>query len=166
MARFSFVKDPESDEKLNRMYAQITESGFGEDTPINWFTAQGTRPDILEGTWGLVKNILVEGELPATLKQMIATVISKQNHCRYCEATHTGAMNLMGVSQATIESCVSDPALKDVPQPQRSVLLFSLKAAATPNELTDSDFQELRDRGLKGKRDSGSIHDGGLYEFH
>ncbi len=144
MARFKMIVDPPESSPLSGIYREIVTAGFGEDQPINWFTSQGIRPDVLAGAWCLVKSVLAEGELPGALKQMIATVISKQNNCRYCKATHTGVMNMMGVPQDQIDSCASDPELKAIPEPQRSVALFAAKAAAAPNDVTDEDFARLR----------------------
>jgi uncharacterized peroxidase-related enzyme len=82
------------------------------------------------------------------MKQMIATVISIQNKCRYCSATHTGALNALGVPQEQIDSCATDPELDDIPEPQRSVLLFARKVAGDPHAIRDEDFAILRDMGM------------------
>jgi len=156
VTRFPLVREP--DGALEPLYREISAAGFGQPFPINWFTSQGIRPDILKGTWGLVRSLLVEGELPATLKQMIAMVISKQNGCHYCQTTHTRALNAMGVPQAQIDSCAGDPELRDIPEPQRSVLMFAVKAARTPPEVNDDDFAKLGAFGLS----EGEIMEAGM----
>jgi len=47
-----------------------------------WLTAQAERPDILEVTWRLVRGLLLEGELPPNVKQMIIVRVSTTNHQR------------------------------------------------------------------------------------
>ncbi len=148
MSRFALIKDTTDSPELEALYQDIIDSGFGTEVPINWFTAQGSRPDLLEGTWKLVKNILVEGALPAIVKQMIAMTISLQNNCRYCSITHTHALEAMGVPKAVIDTCATDPDLSQIPQPHRAILQFALKAAREPNALTDDDFRVLRENDL------------------
>ncbi len=148
MARFALIKDTADSPQLRELYQEIVASGFGSEVPINWFTAQGSRPDLLEGTWTLVKRILLEGTLPAIVKQMIAMTVSAQNNCRYCSVTHTRALEAMGVPKSVIDTCTTDPDLSQIPQPHRAILQFALKAAREPNAMTDDDFCRLRENDL------------------
>ena len=134
---------------MQPLLAEIISCGFGQgSTPINWFTSQTQRPDLLRSTWELVKGVLVEGQLPPTVKQMIAMTVSMQNNCRYCTVTHTGALESMGVSPEIIENCATDPDFSLVPLAQRAILKFALKAAREPNDVTDEDIACLRQNGL------------------
>lgn len=147
MSRFKLVQQP-SDSRVQALYNEILDHGFGEEMPINWFTAQGTRPDILAATWTLTKTILVEGRLPPSLKQMIAMTISQHNACRYCTVVHTGALETLGVPDEIIEQSVADPALAEIPALHRAILQFALKCASTPDAVTDADYEVLRQGGL------------------
>ncbi|ETX02831.1 MAG: hypothetical protein ETSY1_02140 [Candidatus Entotheonella factor] len=149
MSRFALIKDTSDSPKLEDLYQDIINNGFGSEVPINWFTAQGGRPDLLEGTWGLVKSILIEGTLPATVKQMIAMTISMQNNCRYCSVTHTHALEAMGVPKTVIDTCATDPDLSQIPQLHRAILQFALKAAREPNAISDEDIRALKAHDLK-----------------
>lgn len=148
MSRFDMVLKPEPNSEVAALYADILAKGFGGTIPINWFTAQGRRPDLLSASWGLTCGILVEGLLPPTLKQMIAATVSAQNGCRYCTVTHTNALQSMGVPNTVIQSCANDTTLSDVPPAQRTILKFALKCARDPNSMTDADFDRLYDNGL------------------
>lgn len=148
MARFPLVRDPSGNPELERLYREINDAGFGVGgVPIHWCTSQGTRPDILAATWALTKGILVEGQLPGTLKQLIAMTISVQSSCRYCTVTHSGALQAMGVDKAMVERAAADPALSDFPPAYRAAVAFALKAARDPNSITDADHDALRDAG-------------------
>ncbi len=151
MAQFESIQDPSHSSELIELYNDILQNGFGADSPINWFASQAIRPDILESTWLLTKRILIGGELPPTLKQMIALTISKNNNCRYCTKTHTGALEALGVSKEIIESCVLDPDLRQLPLQHREVLKFAIKAAKDPNGLDKEDYQELKNNGMSQK---------------
>ncbi|CAM2070361.1 Carboxymuconolactone decarboxylase family protein [Sulfidibacter corallicola] len=151
MSRFELVRDPSGDPHLEDLYDDMVKTGFGKEFPINWFTSQALRPDILEATWFLTKRILVEGLLPASLKQMIATTISVHNHCRYCTVTHTGALEALGISKEVIESCILDKDLSGVPIQYRDILKFAVKAAKDPNSIQDEDYRKLKENGLNHK---------------
>ena len=148
MSRFQQVNDPADNPQLGALYKEIVDHGMGADTPINWFTAQSARPDILATTWGLFRGIFLQGVLPPTVKQMISMTIAMQNGCRYCAVAHTNALESMGVPTEVIQSCANDPDLAHVPPPQRAILKFGLKAARSPRSVTDADLQALRDHGL------------------
>lgn len=148
MSRFSQTGDASDNVKLDFLYKEIIDHGLGGDKPINWFTAQSARPDILEATWGMFKGIMLQGVLPPTVKQMISMTIAMQNNCRYCTVAHTKALEGMGVPTDVIESCAKDPDLAQVPPPQRGMLKLGLKAARNPQSVTDEDLQTLRDYGL------------------
>lgn len=148
MSRIPLVKDASDNAELQGLYTEICEAGFGVEAPINWFTSQGSRPDILKATWALTKGILIEGQLPHTVKQMIAMAVSMQNNCRYCTVTHTGALESLGVSKTEITSCASDPDMGALLPAQRAIVRFALKAAKDPNSITDADTAVLRENGL------------------
>jgi uncharacterized peroxidase-related enzyme len=148
MSRFKQITDPSHNPELESLYKEIVAHGVGASTPINWFTAQAERPDILRTTWGLFRGILLQGMLPPTVKQMISMTIAMQNNCRYCAVAHTSALEGMGVPTEVIQSCASDPDLAQIPPPQRAMVKFGLKAAKNPKSVTDKDVQTLIDHGL------------------
>jgi AhpD family alkylhydroperoxidase len=106
MSRFELVKDASGNPELESLYKEIVEYGWAkpDGVPVNWITSQASRPDILAATWAFTKGTLAHGQLPPTVKQMIAMVIAMQNDCRYCEVAHTNALEAMGVPQDVIQS--------------------------------------------------------------
>jgi uncharacterized peroxidase-related enzyme len=148
MSRFDQIKEPRNHPDLEALYQEIIDNGFGKDVPVNWFTAQSERPDILATTWGFVKGILLQGMLPPTVKQMISLIVSMYNNCRYCTVAHTKALEAMGVPTEVIDSVTTDLNLAEVPPPQRAILQFALKAAQAPESVTDDDYHALREHGL------------------
>lgn len=144
MSRFEQIKDPSGEPKLEALYREILDQGFGTQTPIAWFTAQSRRPDILETTWGLVKGLLLQGELPPTLKQMIILRISTDNDCGYCRVIHTNALKAMGVPAEVIDSLTTDVSPAKLPPTQRAIVEFAARVAKDPKSISDGDFEILR----------------------
>ena len=149
MSRFTAVKEIDGHSELKPLYDEIVEAGFSANNhPLNFFTDQSSRPDILQATWKLTKALLVEGLLPASVKEMIMIMVSKNNHCRYCEVTHGNSLQTLGVSQEEIDSCMLDPELKQIASPHRELLTFALQSAANPKSVTEDDVEALRKLGL------------------
>ncbi|MDG2114060.1 MAG: carboxymuconolactone decarboxylase family protein [Actinomycetota bacterium] len=130
------------------MYNDIVAHGFGGSQPINFFRALSARTDILEATWALTKAILVNGQLPNSLKQMVALSISRSNECRYCSVVHQGALEAAGVDPSVVETCWSDPEVANLHEPHRSLVSFALKAADHERGLEGTDFESLVDAGM------------------
>jgi uncharacterized peroxidase-related enzyme len=165
MSRFEAV-DSVGDSELTQIYQDIVENGFGiEGKPISFFTAMASRPDILNVVWQFSKAIIVEGQLPATVKQMIALSISRQNNCQYCSVMHRGALEAMGVEGMVVESCANDPGTTNLSEPNRSIVQFALKAARTPDQVNDDDFGKLAELGLSDEEIAEALAIAGFTNF-
>ena len=56
--------------------------------PPNFIMTQGHSPTVARGTWDVVRNVLVLGEIPRWVKEMVFVAISKDRNCSYCTAAH------------------------------------------------------------------------------
>lgn len=149
MAHVELLKDPAGDAGREAIYADLLRTGFAAaGVPLNFFTAQGPRPDILAAVWQLVRTMLIGGRLPPALKQMMILAISHQADCRYCEVVHGHALEQMGVDRATIDTCAIDPTAASLPATHREILKFAVRAARDPDSIGADDVEALRDLGL------------------
>lgn len=120
---------------------------MGFPSAPNFIKTQGHSLAVVQGTWGLVQNVLVSGRLPRTLKEMMFSAISKDRGCRYCEAAHLACCRMLGVDSRTIEKVVTDlDAI--TPEKARDIILFGIKCARDPQSLDDADYERLRSHGL------------------
>ena len=115
--------------------------------PPNFILTQGHSSAAAKGTWGLVQNILVEGEVPRWIKEMVFVAISKDRNCRYCAAAHIACCRMLGVNPETLEKLVRDVYSIDDAK-VRDMILFALKCAKNPQGLLDSDVAKLYAHGL------------------
>ena len=115
--------------------------------PPNFIMTQGHSPTVARGTWEVVRNVLVTGEIPRWQKEMMFVAISNDRQCRYCTAAHTACCRMLGVDLETLEYLVrdvtqiSDPKLRDV-------ILFALKCSRNPQTVSESDYEVLRRHGF------------------
>lgn len=114
----------------------------------NFIMTQGHSPTVARGTWDVVRNVLVIGEIPRWIKEMMFVAISKDRDCRYCTAAHIACCRMLGVTPGMLEDLVRDVNGMEDPK-LRDMILFALKCSRNPQSLTDGDFEQLRQHGLK-----------------
>ena len=116
----------------------------------NFIMTQGHAPTVARGTWDLVRNVLVSGELPRWIKEMMFVAISYDRNCGYCTAAHMACCRMLKVDPEWIE--LSARSVQAIPDPKmRDMMLFALKCSREPQSLTAPDFARLRLHGLSDK---------------
>ena len=113
--------------------------------PPNFIKTQGHSPSVARGTWELVKNVLVSGEIPRWQKELLFVAISKERNCRYCSAAHIACCRMLGIDVdrigSNLLSVMTDPVLRDM-------VAFGTKCAREPQAVTGEDYDVLRNHGL------------------
>jgi alkylhydroperoxidase family enzyme len=150
MSRLEQIVEPGDNEALKAAYAATNALGWmnAKGEPDNFCTSFSARPDLLQMVAHLTKGLIMEGELPPTVKCMVFYAIAYEAKCEYCVEFNQHALQEMGVPDDVIASCVTDPELAALPPAQRKIVKFGLRAAKNPQGLTDADFQELKDLGI------------------
>ena len=116
-------------------------------SPPNFIMTQGHSLAMARGTWEVVRNVLVCGEIPRWTKEMMFVAISKDRTCRYCTAAHFACCRMLGVEPDTLDRLVDDiTTLNDAKL--REMILFAVKCSRNPQSLTDDDYDKLRRHGL------------------
>ena len=113
----------------------------------NFIMTQGHSLTVTQGTWDVVRNVLVSGKLPRWVKEMIFVAISRDRKCHYCEAAHTACCRMLGVDRQLLESLVRN-VNEMADNKARDMILFAVKCSRTPQEMTATDFEKLRQHGL------------------
>jgi uncharacterized peroxidase-related enzyme len=116
--------------------------------PPNFIMTQGHSPTVARGTWELVRNVLVSGEIPRWFKEMIFVAISQDRNCGYCRAAHIACCRMLGVNPELLDELVRDyRSITDVKV--RDTILFAVKCSKNPQSLTEDDYDKLREFGFK-----------------
>ena len=115
--------------------------------PPNFITTQGHSATAARGTWELVRNVLLKGEIARWKKEMIFVAISHDRNCHYCEAAHIACGRMLGVEPGMIERLVRDVTV--IPDPVlRDMVRFSVKCAHDPKSIEKADYDVLTRHGL------------------
>jgi uncharacterized peroxidase-related enzyme len=132
--------------EIRRLYDEIARRMSFPAAP-NFFTIQGHSAAASQGTWDLVRNVLVSGEIPRWTKEMMFVAISKARNCKYCEAAHLACCRMLGVNQKLLASLVHD--INEIQNPKlREMILFAVKCSKEPQQLAEADFEKLHQHGL------------------
>ena len=113
----------------------------------NFILTQGHSPAVARGTWDLVRNVLVAGELPRWIKEMMFVAISHDRKCRYCAAAHIACCRVLKIDPEWIELSAGNVDL--IPDPKlRDMMVFAVKCSRAPQSLQGADYEALRMHGL------------------
>jgi len=141
MARVKMIEMSEATGKVREVFGDITKT-FG--MVPNLFKAMALKPNILEANFNKVKAVIMQGELPRELKEMVAVVVSQANDCPYCVNAHGSALKMLGVPREKVQQIIDDIYTADISQEFRTVLDFAVKATVKPKSISDADLQEIK----------------------
>ena len=105
----------------------------------------GRKPEMLSAWARLVSLVYHEqGLVPAPLKRLIAHTVSRAAFCQYSIAhtAHAAADNGIAIEKIkAVFECAGNALFSDA---ERAALTVARHAGQTPNDVSDSDFDDLR----------------------
>ena len=148
MAHFPILEyDQITDSNVLAIYEEIqAELGFG--IIPNLFKSMAMSPDFLAANWKKFRSIILQGDVPRTLKEMIGIAISQANNSQYALQVHLHGLSALGISEEVLQMLVSDFDNCPLPDREKAVIKFGLLAATKPQQLSDADYQHLQNLGL------------------
>jgi alkylhydroperoxidase family enzyme len=94
MKRKTQVEYEDTSPGARAIYDEIMDT-MGAPSLLNFLKALGHNEHVLRGVWSMLKETVIEGEIPALLKQLILFKISIVAGNQYCTALHGhAALNL------------------------------------------------------------------------
>ena len=147
MPRVPILRPSEASKEVQAVYEEFHHR-MSFPAPPNFIMTQGHSPTVARGTWEVVRNVLVTGELPRWLKEMMFVAISIDRQCRYCAAAHIACCRMLGVNPETLSHLVRDVhSIADARQ--RDSILFAVKCSRNPQSIEEGDCDTLRRHGFK-----------------
>jgi len=94
MRRTAQVEYEDASPEVRAIYDEIMDT-MGSTSVLNFLKALGHNPNVLRGVWSMLKQTVIEGEIPALLKQLILFKVSTIAGNQYCTKLHGhAALNL------------------------------------------------------------------------
>ncbi|MBX3014662.1 MAG: carboxymuconolactone decarboxylase family protein [Caldilineaceae bacterium] len=148
MSRFPILAyDEVSDPAVHAVYDEIkAELGFG--IVPNLFKSMALRPSFLETQWSHFRATVLQGSLPRTLKEMIGVAISQTNGSEYALRVHLHSLSALGISEEVLHLLVTDIEQCPLPERQKQAILFGLRVATQPKQVSDQEYHRLYALGL------------------
>jgi len=113
-------------------------------TPNSYMTLAHA-PNVLRGFAALSKAILRdEGEVPKSLKFMVAGVSSQTAGCAYSQVHNFQSAAKNGVAEDRLRALPNFESSTLFSPAERAALVLSRAAASVPNKVTNEHFDELR----------------------
>lgn len=122
------------------------ESAFG--MVPNVFKTMAHYPPLLALNWSRVKALMMSGSLSRKVKETISVLVSKDNSCNYCVSAHTMFLQNIGVPEDELFAIKGGDAEKvGFSDKEKALIAFVRKANVSPLEVTDNEFDRLRQIG-------------------
>jgi alkylhydroperoxidase family enzyme len=152
MKRATIVEYDTAPPEVQAIYDEIMET-MGSQDVLNVFKALGNNQHVLRAVWSMLKNTLVEGEIPALLKELILFRISINAGNEYCTSLHAHAACSLDstLNYDDLKALSEGEALAKLPASYQVALDIVSRAALEPKSVARDDFEleeELRDAGF------------------
>lgn len=85
-------------------------------------------------------------------REMIAVVVSAQNHCAYCLSHHAQALDHYWKDSKKLARFTQHFKLVQLPEADQAMLAYSDKLTRTPAEVTAADVESLRQAGFSDEQ--------------
>lgn len=109
----------------------------------NLVATMANSPAVANAYLGM-SGALAKGELPASLREIIALVVGQTNECHYCLSAHSALGKRAGLSESDIEQARRGTADGEK---ERAALQFAQLLVEQRGVVTDEDVDAVRDAG-------------------
>ena len=146
MGLLPLVQEEEAPEHVSEIYDQIR-SEMGIPFVPNIDKSLANSPNMLRGTWEVLRNVFLGTSLPKSLASMILFSVSSANKCNYCSPIFKVTCMTVGIEEDTLATLENDlDAL--APERAQATIKFAQKCAFDSDSLTADDFDSLRQQGV------------------
>jgi len=104
-------------------------------------------PQALKATVAMLGELFMGSSLPQPIVSMLLYSISLARRCQYCSSMHRLTCRMVGVDE-TMLSAVGNNLGSVTPERVQAIVAFGIKAAMSSADLTEADYDKLRDMGI------------------
>lgn len=147
MAWIQTIDDGEATGELSEVYDRLREHR-GNDRVANILRLHSLNPTALALSADFMEWLMRgESRLTFAQREMIATVTSAVNRCRYCTVAHAESLRGEGADDLAVERIKDDWRELDLTPGERAMLEFCEKLTLSPSAMSREDVERLRSAG-------------------
>ncbi len=125
------------------------------------FRVYSSSPDLLAQQWEQIKYYSQHPTLSFPLLATIRMLVSQENDCEYCVGMNEAMLiHRAGLAPEQVAAAKRNPADAPLPEKDKAMLQFVLKATKTPKAVERSDLDQLREMGWKDGEIVDAVHHG------
>jgi alkylhydroperoxidase family enzyme len=152
MRRNTLVEYENASPDVRAIYDEIMDT-MGSPSVLNFLKALGHNPHVLRAVWSMLRETVVEGEIPALLKQLILFKVSVVAGNEYCTALHGhAALNLdPTLTYDDLVALSGGSCSASLPSSYPVAIDIVARASLEPKSVEDPDWDfedQLRDEGF------------------
>ncbi len=146
------VEYADASPEVRAIYDEIMDT-MGSPEILNFLKALGHNPHALRAVWSMLKETVIEGEIPALLKQLILFKVSIVSGNEYCTSLHGhGALNLdPTLTYDDLVALSGGSCTANLPPSYPAAIDIVSRASLDPKSVADPDWNfedQLRDEGF------------------
>lgn len=131
--------------QVKEVYDQVL-AAFGHIP--NFMQINSSSPELITKQWQFIGYYMQHPNLSFGLLALMRMLIAQTGHCEYCIGLNEAMLiNRAGFTPDQIVAAKRDPASAPLPEKDRAMLLFVLKAVHDSNSTTPSDISGLKQLG-------------------
>lgn len=148
--RYPLVDPATATDPIVRATFDAIERELGFGMVPNLFRALGTQPLVLQASWELFRAVVLTGELPRIVKELVGIVVSAANASQYAMQVHMHSLGVQGVESAVLKSVAAgDAQAADLAPSVKALLLLANNVAQHgPHVVADSDIANVYTLGV------------------
>ena len=147
MARpIPFIEEDQATGEIAEIYDGIKKALQVPEVP-NIDKVLAHSPPSLKATTALLGELYMGSSLPQPVIAMLLYSISLARSCQYCGSFHRLTCRMIGVDEAMLAAVGNDLG-SVTPERVQAIVSFGLKAAMSTGDLTEEDYDKLRNMGI------------------
>jgi len=114
----------------------------------NLFRAYAKHPALLEANWNKVKAVLLGGSIRRHTKEIMALMISVDNGCSYCAASHSAMLRSLGMEKRHIDALLLGLYPSDLTASDVELIKFARKVNLRWRDISKDDLESMKQMGI------------------
>ncbi|MEE8059647.1 MAG: carboxymuconolactone decarboxylase family protein [Pseudomonadales bacterium] len=100
MSVFQILNDDELDTEAQSVFSEVIDKF--QSVPV-FYRILAVSPPLLQTYWYSYQKVILEGMLPAAVKELIFLAVARKRRCVYCASVHLALSDIFEIERSTLE---------------------------------------------------------------